>query len=69
MSITMTDKSGTIREPQEFAKARKIVIARIVKTTFPPDDIELFMEFTTIIQALEIAEAIARSHHAKAESQ
>ena len=54
------DRSGTVRDPEDFATARKVVVSRMIKTSMPPGDIEMFMQYTTIIQALEIAEGVAR---------
>jgi hypothetical protein len=56
--MNVEDKTGQIRSPEDFAEAYKIVVQRMVK--FPPDDIPLYMQFTTILEALKIAEAVAR---------
>ncbi len=56
------DRTGTMRTPEEFLRARQIVVARIVKgVPTTPADIELFLEFTTIVQALEIAASVAET--------
>lgn len=64
MPIEMVDKTGHLRSPSEFAHAREVVIARMVKTSFGPNmDVELFLEFSTIVEALKLAEAISRKHY------
>jgi hypothetical protein len=58
--IEMTDKTGQMRAPDAFAEARRVVTARIVKGGIP-QDVELFMQYTTIIEALQIAEIVSRA--------
>lgn len=59
MDIDMTDQTGKLRDTQEFRAARRIVERRLVSGI--PQDIELFMQFTVIIEALRIAEIISSS--------
>jgi hypothetical protein len=59
-NIEMEDKTGQIRDPKDFQEARRVITNRIV-TVKIPQDIELYMQFTTILDALKIAErAVAR---------
>jgi hypothetical protein len=55
------DRSGVMRRPEEFHQALLVVMQRLVKSVpgQPGFDIELHMEFTTIIEALKIAERVA----------
>ena len=59
MNIDMVDKTGVMREPTEFKEARRIVEKRMISGI--PQDIELFMQFTTIIEALRIAEIVSNA--------
>jgi len=55
------DRSGVMRRPEEFHKALLVVTNRLIKSVpgQPGFDIELHMEFITIIEALKIAERVA----------
>jgi hypothetical protein len=57
--IEFEDKTGQMRDPEDFMRAHKIIVARMVKAGGVPQDVELFMEFTTILEALEIAAAVS----------
>jgi hypothetical protein len=55
------DRTGVMRKPEDFHHALLVVMQRLVKSVpgQPGFDIELHMEFTTIIEALKIAERVA----------
>ena len=57
-AIDIEDVTGEMRSPQDFAEARRVVQSRIVKGGLPTD-IELYMQYTTILEALRIAEIIS----------
>jgi hypothetical protein len=61
--VNIEDKTGQMRSPEDFREAAKIVMQRMVK--FPPDDIPLYMQFTTILEALRIAAAVATARGTK----
>lgn len=63
------DKTGIIRSPEEFVAARKIIEKRLVgKIPQAPEEIELFMQLTTIRDALQLAETISARIRAKTDS-
>ena len=57
--MEMEDKTGQMRDPEDFIRARAVIAKRLVKVDAMTQDPELFMEFTTIIEALEIAAAVS----------
>ena len=60
MGVEMVDKSGEMRKAEDFERARKVVEKRLVGAGGIPQDVELFMEYTTIIEGLRIAEVVSR---------
>lgn len=57
------------RSAEDFAAARQVVVKRLIeaprKMGHPGFDSELFMQYTTILDALKIAEAVARLNNGK----
>ena len=64
MGIEFEDKTGQIRTPKEFARARTILQQRFVQQKMITDP-ELMIEVPTILEALRIAEVISRNHAEK----
>lgn len=60
--IETIDKTGQMRTPEDFAEARRVVTARLTNGGVP-QDAELFVQYTTILEALKIAEAVSRARH------
>lgn len=48
------------RRPEDFARARAIVIKRVLEMKLMSNDPELFVEFPVIIEALAIAERLIK---------
>jgi hypothetical protein len=61
MGIELVDKSGEMRSEQEFMDVHRVVTKRLVTMSLMKTDPELMMQLTTILEALKIAAAVART--------
>lgn len=64
--MEMVDKTGMPRSPEDFAEARRVVEKRLVrKLPTTVDDIELFLQLSTIRDALQVCESLSSALKAK----
>jgi hypothetical protein len=63
--MEIEDVSNQMRSMQAFQDAYQVVAKRLISPDFKNLDTELFMQYTTILEALKIALIVTRKGDAK----